>query len=301
MRPGPLTATLAAVLAVSASAAVAQNYDPQQRPQTDEDGQQYSRPANPNDNQGYNAGYNQGTTQQYGNPDQQQYQQQQQQYQDQQQQYRDAQQRYQGQQQNYQARQDAYRERRARYEADRANWEAQRAAYDERYGEGAYVRRYGVFTETWTDNGAYRGYVSTTPNDWYTAYRDTPCEQRKHDRAAAGTVIGALAGAALGSNIASGGGRMGGAIIGGVAGAAVGNNIARSSAHCDRDGAYYYYSYDDTQPWRDSGGDVGSHSSSWYRHHGCRLVTAPVDTPSGTDWRWTPVCPGPSGRYVFPG
>jgi hypothetical protein len=63
----------------------------------------------------------------------------------------------------------------------------------------------------------------------YDGGRD-PCAQVQHDRGTSGAVLGALAGAALGSNLAAHhGGRSGGAILGALAGAAVGNNIGRSS------------------------------------------------------------------------
>jgi hypothetical protein len=49
----------------------------------------------------------------------------------------------------------------------------------------------------------------------------------------AGTIIGGIAGAVLGSNLAAHhGGRAGGAAIGGVAGALIGNSIARGSDGC---------------------------------------------------------------------
>ena len=49
----------------------------------------------------------------------------------------------------------------------------------------------------------------------------------------AGTVIGGIAGALLGSNLAAHhGGRAGGAAIGGVAGALLGNSIARGADNC---------------------------------------------------------------------
>jgi uncharacterized protein YcfJ len=49
----------------------------------------------------------------------------------------------------------------------------------------------------------------------------------------AGTIIGGIAGAVLGSNLAAHhGGRAGGAAIGGVAGALLGNSIARSGSSC---------------------------------------------------------------------
>ena len=44
-----------------------------------------------------------------------------------------------------------------------------------------------------------------------------------------GALLGGAAGALIGSNLASGGGRTGGALIGAAAGAAVGSNIARST------------------------------------------------------------------------
>ena len=47
-----------------------------------------------------------------------------------------------------------------------------------------------------------------------------------------GALLGGIAGAVLGSNVARGGGREGGAIIGGVGGAALGADIAKNSTHC---------------------------------------------------------------------
>ena len=79
-----------------------------------------------------------------------------------------------------------------------------------------------------------------------------PCQQRKHNNGTAGAVIGGIAGAVLGNNIAHGGGRTGGTIIGGVAGAALGNSIGRSSTKCD---GYAYYNggyYDAYGNWHAS-------------------------------------------------
>lgn len=91
----------------------------------------------------------------------------------------------------------------------------------------------------------YRGY------GYYDSGRD-PCQQKKHDSGTTGAVLGGIAGALLGSSLASHhDGRTGGALIGAVAGAALGNNIGRSSAHssatCDgyvRQGYYGGRSYD---------------------------------------------------------
>lgn len=216
--------------------------------------------------------------------------------------YQQQQQDYLNKDSQYRAQQQAYQDQHARYQVERDRWEAARAAYDARWGDGAYVRRYGPYREvdvyTTTTTTPYRGYA-VAQGDPYAPYRDTPCEQRKHTNATTGTVIGALAGAALGSNIASGGGRTGGAIIGALAGGAVGNNIGRSTAHCDASAGYYYYSYQDTTPWAADPEFTGSHSSGWYRRHSCRLASAPVETPSGTEWRYVPVCPDGRGRYRF--
>jgi hypothetical protein len=61
------------------------------------------------------------------------------------------------------------------------------------------------------------------------------CRQDSRGNGAAGAIIGGIAGAVLGSNLAAHhGGRSGGAAIGGVAGALLGNSIARSSSSsCD--------------------------------------------------------------------
>jgi len=80
----------------------------------------------------------------------------------------------------------------------------------------------------------------------YAPARDA-CAQTQHDRGTGGAILGALAGAAIGSNLASHhGGRSGGAILGALAGAAVGNNVGRSSGQgseaCrERDEAPVYY------------------------------------------------------------
>ncbi len=49
--------------------------------------------------------------------------------------------------------------------------------------------------------------------------------------AAAGTLFGALAGAAIGSNVAHRGDRTGGALVGAFAGGLIGNGIGRSADH----------------------------------------------------------------------
>jgi uncharacterized protein YcfJ len=66
----------------------------------------------------------------------------------------------------------------------------------------------------------------------------------------AGAVIGGIAGAVLGSNLAAHhGGRAGGAALGGIAGALIGNGIARSNDNCRSYGQAYsapVYGYSDS-------------------------------------------------------
>lgn len=66
----------------------------------------------------------------------------------------------------------------------------------------------------------YRGY----------GYYDDACRTKKTNRGTAGAVIGGLAGAVLGSNVAGRGDRTEGAVIGGVAGALIGNGVGRANA-----------------------------------------------------------------------
>ena len=57
------------------------------------------------------------------------------------------------------------------------------------------------------------------------------CAQRSANRVA-GTAIGAVAGALLGSSIAGHGHKGDGAVVGGVGGAIVGNQVARGPRDC---------------------------------------------------------------------
>ena len=73
-----------------------------------------------------------------------------------------------------------------------------------------------------------------------------PCQEKTHNNGTAGALLGGIAGALIGSNLASHhGGRSGGAVLGAVAGAALGNNIARSSAKSSGacEGGYYNSRY----------------------------------------------------------
>ena len=228
---------------------------------------------------------------------------QQQDYQRQQDQYHDA-------QSDYQRRTDDYEHRQDAYERDRSRFEHERAEYDARYGAGAFERYYREHREEYESrygSGAFdRDFAERRHEhadvDYYRDYRSSPCEERRQDRAVAGGVIGALAGAALGSGVATGGGRLGGAIIGGVLGGAVGANIGKSTAQCDETG--YYFSYDQTYPYREGEwehGRSGRYDYDYYSSHGCRLAVAPAHFGDEDDYRYVRVCPDDRGRYRFTG
>jgi uncharacterized protein YcfJ len=91
------------------------------------------------------------------------------------------------------------------------------------------------------------------------------CEQRKHNNRVAGTIIGGVAGAILGSQVSGHGARTEGSVIGGVGGAVVGNQLARSKEDCS---GYGYY---------DSSGAWHANVSGYYDNSRGRWVDARSD------------------------
>lgn len=65
------------------------------------------------------------------------------------------------------------------------------------------------------------------------------CHRDTVNRGTGGAVVGALAGAVVGSQVAASGHRTDGSLVGGVLGALIGNKVGRDSAACD-DGGYAY-------------------------------------------------------------
>jgi len=187
---------------------------------------------------------------------------------------------YQAQQQQYQSNRETYLIQQDRYRQDRDAYLRARDDYDAKYGSGAYDR--------------YR-------TDWYRPYADSPCERGGRGAQATGGVIGALAGAAIGSNIAARNARTEGAVLGALVGGALGAGIGRSTAHCDARG--YYYRYDQTLPYREAydGPSSGRYDRAYYARKRCRLVSAPAYWDGVTDYRYVRVCPDRSGRYRFNG
>jgi hypothetical protein len=220
-------------------------------------------------------------------------------------QYRQDQQRYQDERSAYEARRDdydasraGYQAARADYERRRADWERARADYDARYGYGAYIRVYGP-APVW-DDARWARYAQPSAGSYGrdTAYVGPAVTCRNdHSAATAGAIIGALAGAALGSNVAGHGVRTEGAVLGGVVGAGLGGAVgnAHDKYRCDSRGPYY--SYGDTIAYREARDyRSGQYDSSYYTRMRCRLAPAPIDS-DGREYRYVRVCPDADGRY----
>ncbi len=231
-----------------------------------------------------------------------------------QQQYQQDRRDYEARKDAYDARKDAYDARRDNYEASRADyqaarveydrrhdqWERARADYDARYGYGAYIRVYGP-APAW-DTGRWGPYAAGDYGRPTAYVAPGPVECRNdHSAATAGTILGAIAGAALGSNIAASGHRTAGSILGGVVGAGIGGSVGHAHDRylCDSRGPYY--GYNETIEYREARDfRSGQYDYAYYNRMHCRLAPAPVD-PYGRDVRYVRVCPDADGRYRITG
>jgi hypothetical protein len=169
------------------------------------------------------------------------------------------------------------------------------------------VRIYGP-APVWSDTNwayyavpAYPTYVAPAApsygyNSAYTAPADVKCD---NNTTVGAGVIGALAGAILGSNVAAHGRKTEGAVLGGVVGAGIGAAVGHQhdKYKCDQRGPYW--SYNETIPYRESSSYRTSRYAE-YQRMGCRLATAPVDS-YGNDYRYVRVCPDGDGRYRIVG
>ncbi|THD83318.1 MAG: glycine zipper 2TM domain-containing protein [Phenylobacterium sp.] len=227
--------------------------------------------------------------------------------QQQQQQYQDQQQQYQQQRDAYDQRKSDYDQNRQGYAAARANYEQRldaynraRADYDRRYGYGAYVRVYGV-APAW-DESHWAYYAPGAPAAPYyganTAYAGPPIHCDNSSTVGAG-VIGALAGAVLGSQLSAPGRHTENAVLGGVVGAGIGAAVghAHDKYRCDQRGPYF--AYNETIPYREDNA-YRTPRYAEYNRMGCRLATAPIDA-DGRDYRYVRVCPDRDGRYRIMG
>lgn len=58
------------------------------------------------------------------------------------------------------------------------------------------------------------------------------CEEKRRDASDKGAIVGGVAGAVIGSNVAGNGAKSEGGVIGALAGASVGRNIAKDDVRC---------------------------------------------------------------------
>ena len=201
-----------------------------------------------------------------------------------------------------------YQQRLRDWQAERDRYEAQRQAYeaDRRAWESRNARPY-VYEPTY--RAPYDRYDRYPVADPYRYYRSSDCERRatSSDRRVAGTLIGALVGGAIGANVAADKVETEGAILGAVVGGALGNAIAngetrdieRYGARCDARG--YYFTYDETFPYREDVGyrdrPSGRYDYGYYSRNRCRLAIAPAEWDGRVDYRYVRVCPDRDGRY----
>ena len=86
-------------------------------------------------------------------------------------------------------------------------------------------------------------------------------------------------------------------VVSGASGA-VGATVGRSTARCDEGG--YYFSYDQTYPYREGEwehGRSGRYDYDHYSRRGCRLAVAPAHWGDGDEYRYVRVCPDERGHY----
>jgi uncharacterized protein YcfJ len=208
----------------------------------------------------------------------------------------------------YESRRDGYEAARREYDRRRDQYERARAAYDARWGYGAYARLYGpapIWDErTWYDTYAVAppAYAGAYGRDTaYNAPVDYDCRRQEDRNATAGAVLGAIAGAVLGSNVAARNARTEGAVLGAIVGGGVGLGIGKATVRCDDRG--YYYSYNETIPYRDGGYAYRSrYDNRYFTRMRCRLAPAPVDFDRDgyeEEFRYVRVCPDAAGRYRF--
>jgi hypothetical protein len=96
---------------------------------------------------------------------------------------------------------------------------------------GALTAGLSLAQPAFADHDPYRYGASASPA--YTR-AEQECRDERTRRTVGGAVIGAIAGAVFGNNVASGGHQGDGTTLGAVLGGAAGAAIGRSSADCDR-------------------------------------------------------------------
>jgi hypothetical protein len=150
-------------------------------------------------------------------------------------------------------------------------------------------------------------------------YYYDPCRRDQTNRSTIGGVLGALAGAAIGSNVAGRGVRTEGALLGGAVGAVGGAVVGNRSAACNSGYAppprtsYYreaptYYSERRAEPYYDRSqyyDDRDRYAESYTvvdrpapAADNCTLAESPIYMPDGRmQKRFVRVCRDANGRY----
>jgi hypothetical protein len=161
-----------------------------------------------------------------------------------------------------------------------------------------------------------------------------PCQRETTNRTTLGAVIGGLAGAAIGSNVAARNARTEGALLGGAVGAVGGGVVGNRSAACtpgyapppsssynsyappqtgyySNDRRYYQGRYDGDRSYGYGYGSRYDDHTAYDRYgntypvtdrpvgaDGCTLAESPILMPDGrTQKRFVRVCQDASGRY----
>lgn len=185
----------------------------------------------------------------------------------------------------------AYDAQRVQWERDRADYERARVDYDRRYGTGSYDRRYPDYAPRY--NAPYAGGYNNTADVSY----NEPCRQDAKKNAAVGGVIGALAGGVVGSNAAARNAKPEGTVLGALVGAGLGAAIGNASAKSKCDTRGNYWTYDETQPYR----ETAYNGSRYNSRSDCRLAPAPTEYNGRTETRYVRVCPDSQGRFRVEG
>lgn len=128
------------------------------------------------------------------------------------------------------------------------------------------------------------------------------CQQSRQNRTVGGAIIGGIAGALLGREVADRGVRGEGTALGAVVGAAAGGAIGRSTARCDQvpQGSYDPY-YGQSQDGYYGGDDDlygGPYREAGYRDRECRMGEIITRDRRGREYRedaW--LCRGSDGRW----
>lgn len=103
--------------------------------------------------------------------------------------------------------------------------------------------------------------------------RQEQCRQSRQNRTVGGALIGGIAGALLGREVADRGVRGEGAALGAVVGAAAGGAIGRNSADCDTrvQGSYDPYYGQSQDPYYNDGYSGGPYRETYYGGNDCRV------------------------------